>query len=101
MTDAERLRRDLYAAFKNRALMYWHVFDELRKALGEPQATALMGRAIEARGREIGRQFSRYGPADLAGLRDAFVGGVPADGRMFAPRVAPCDAPASATTRRR
>src|SRR5438105_2716579 len=71
MTDAERLRRDLYAAFKNRAPMYWHVFDELRRALGEPQATALMARAIEARGREIGRQFSRYGPADLAGLRDA------------------------------
>ena len=94
MTDAERLRRDLYAAFKNRALMYWHVFDELRKALGEPQATALMARAIEARGREIGRQFSRYGPADLTGLRDAFVGGVPDDGRMFAPRVDRCDATA-------
>ena len=94
MTDAERLRRDLYAAFKNRALMYWHMFDELRKALGEPQATALMARAIEARGREIGRQFSRYGPADLTGLRDAFVGGVPDAGRMFAPRVDRCDATA-------
>ena len=94
MADAERLRRDLYAAFKNRALMYWHMFDELRKALGEPQATALMARAIEARGREIGRQFSRYGPADLTGLRDAFVGGVPDDGRMFAPRVDRCDATA-------
>jgi hypothetical protein len=94
MADTERLRRDLYAAFKNRALMYWHVFDELRKALGEPQTTALMARAIEARGREIGRQFSRYGPADLAGLRDAFIGGVPDDGRMFAPRVDRCDATA-------
>jgi hypothetical protein len=79
MADTERLRRDLYAAFKNRALMYWHVFDELRRALGEPQAIALLSSAIEARGREIGRQFSRYGPADLAGLRDAFVGGVPDD----------------------
>jgi hypothetical protein len=94
MADAERLRRDLYGAFTNRALMYWHVFDELRKALGEPQATALMARAIEARGREIGRRFARYGPADLAGLRDAFVGGVPDDGRMFAPRVDRCDATA-------
>ena len=94
MADAERLRRDLYAAFKNRAPMYWHVFDELRRALGEPRATALMARAIEARGREIGRQFSRYGPADLAGLRDAFVGGVPDAGRMFAPRVDRCDATA-------
>jgi len=92
MADAERLRGELYAAFKNRALMYWHVFDELRRALGEPQATGLMARAIEARGREIGRQFARYAPADLAGLRDAFVGGVPDEGRMFAPRVERCDA---------
>jgi hypothetical protein len=94
VADAERLRGELYAAFKNRALMYWHVFDELRKALGEPQATGLMARAIEARGREIGRPFARYAPADLTGLRDAFVGGVPDEGRMFAPRVERCDAAA-------
>jgi hypothetical protein len=94
MADAERLRAELYAAFKNRALMYWHVFAELRRALGEPQATALLARAIEARGREIGRQFARYGPADLAGLRDAFVGGVPDGGRMFDPEVQRCDAEA-------
>jgi L-2-amino-thiazoline-4-carboxylic acid hydrolase len=94
MAGAERLRGELYAAFKNRALMYWHVFDELRKALGEPQATGLMARAIEARGREIGRQFARYAPADLTGLRDAFIGAVPDEGRMFAPRVQRCDAAA-------
>jgi hypothetical protein len=91
MVDADRLRGELYAAFKNRALMYWHVFAELRRAVGEPQATGLLSRAIEARGREIGR---RFGPADLAGLRDAFVGGVPDDGRMFSPRVERCDATA-------
>ncbi|HEV8587176.1 MAG TPA: hypothetical protein VGT02_19615 [Methylomirabilota bacterium] len=83
MAGEERLRTELYAAFKNRALMYWHVFDELRRSLGEPQATGLLARAIEARGREIGRTFARYGPADLAGLRDAFVGFVPDEGRMF------------------
>ena len=94
MTDVERLRGELYAAFKNRALMYWHVFDELRTALGESQASTLMARAIEARGHEIGRQFARYAPVDLAGLRDAFVGGVPDAGRMFAPRVERCDAAA-------
>jgi hypothetical protein len=92
MADAERLRGELYAAFKNRALMYWHVFEELRKALGESQAITLMSRGIEARGRHIGRQFARYAPADLGGLRDAFVGAVPDEGRMFAPRVERCDA---------
>jgi hypothetical protein len=94
MADAERLRGELYAAFKNRALMYWHVFAELRRALGEPQAIDLLSRAIEARGREIGQQFRRYGPANLAGLRDAFVAGVPDGGQMFAPRVERCDAAA-------
>src|SRR3989442_12848864 len=87
MADAERLRGELYGAFKTRALMSWHILDELRRALGEPQATGLLARAIEARGREIGRAFARYGPADLAGLRDAFVGGVPDGGRMFDPHV--------------
>ena len=94
MADVERLRGELYAAFKNRALMYWHVFDELRTALGESQASTLMARAIETRGREIGRQFARFAPADLAGLRDAFVVGVADAGRMFAPRVERCDAAA-------
>jgi hypothetical protein len=91
MSEEDRLRGELYAAFKNRALMYWHIFAELRRALGAPQAAGLLSRAIEARGREIGRQFARFGPANLAGLRDAFVGSVPDGGRMFAPRVERCD----------
>ena len=92
MADDERLRGELYAAFRNRAMMYWHIFAELRRALGEQQAAGLLSRAIEARGREIGRPFARYGPADLPGLRDAFVAGIPDGGRMFAPRVDRCDA---------
>jgi hypothetical protein len=92
MADDDRLRGELYAAFKNRAMMYWHIFAELRRALGEPQATALLSRAIEARGRELGRPFARYAPSDLPGLRDAFLAAVPDQGRMFAPRVERCDA---------
>ena len=33
MSD-ELLRQAVYAAFKNRALMYWHIFRELRDELG-------------------------------------------------------------------
>jgi hypothetical protein len=43
---------------------------------------------------EIGRPFARYAPADLSGLRDAFVGGVPDGGRMFSRKVERCDAAA-------
>ena len=95
MTDVERARGELCAAaFKNRALMHWHVFDELRAALGTSHASTLMSRAVDARGPEIGGQCARHTPADLAGLRDGFVGAVPDAGRMFAPHVERCDAAA-------
>ena len=92
MTPSEQLRQELYAAFKNRALLYRQFFDELRREHGEARAAEIMGRAIYARGVEIGKSFSRYAPADLAGLRDAFLGFVPDEGRMFDPLVTRCDA---------
>jgi len=69
VTNEEQLRRDLYASFRNRALLYHHMFDTLRKEMGEARAVEVMGRAIYARGTEIGRAFTRYAPADLAGLQ--------------------------------
>jgi hypothetical protein len=30
----KELRKNLYGAFKNRALMYYHIFDELRREIG-------------------------------------------------------------------
>ena len=92
MSDERRLRDELYAAFKNRALIYRHMFETLRAEHGEARAAEIMGRAIYARGVEIGKSFARYAPKDFAGLRDAFVGFVPDDGRMFAPEVTRCDA---------
>ncbi len=92
METDDRLRQELHAAFRNRALLYWHLFDTLRRELGEPRATELMSRAIYARGTEIGRAFARHAPGDLAGLRDAFLAFVPDGGRMFAPEVVRCDA---------
>lgn len=92
MSVEQRLRDEVYAAFKNRALLYRTIFEELRSELGEPRAAELMKRAIERRGREIGREFARYGPADLLGLKDAFLAFIPDGGRMFAPEVVRADA---------
>src|SRR4029450_10694179 len=92
MTPTEQLRQELYAAFKNRALLYRQFFDELRREHGDTRAADIMGRAIYARGVEIGKSFSRYAPADLSGLRDAFLAFVPDEGRMFDPLVTRCDA---------
>lgn len=85
------LRDQLYAAFKHRAMLYYLIFDELRREMSESQALELLARAIRRRGEMIGRQFASLAPDDLAGLRDAFLSGIPDEGRMFAPEVQRCD----------
>jgi hypothetical protein len=89
----EQLRRQLYDSYKNRAILYYRIFDELRRELGAEKATEILGRAIYQRGAEIGRKkYASFGPNDLAGLKEAFLGGIPDDGRMFSPEVLRCDA---------
>jgi predicted ArsR family transcriptional regulator len=85
-----QLREQLYAAFRHRAMLYYLIFDELRQALDEEQAVEILQRAIRRRGEEIGRQFAPFAPANLAGLRDAFLKVVPDDGHMFSPEVECC-----------
>ena len=86
------LRSQLYASFKNRAMMYYHIFDELRQEVGEEKATEIMKRAIHKRGRVIGEQFAKHAPSDLQGLKETFLAGIPDQGRMFDPEVRRCDA---------
>jgi len=45
MTTEEQLRRDLYAAFRNRALLYHHLFEALRAELGDARAAEVVPRA--------------------------------------------------------
>lgn len=89
--NPDELRRQLRESFKNRAILYYLLFDELRGELGAERAEELMKRAIYRRGRQIGERFSAFAPDDFAGLRDAFVAGIPDDGRMFEPQVMRCD----------
>jgi hypothetical protein len=86
------LRNALYGSFKNRAMMYYYIFDEMRKEIGEQKATEIMTRGIYKRGLEIGQQFAAYGPSDMNGLKDAFLAFVPDDGKMFQPELLRCDA---------
>ena len=92
MTE-ENLRRQLYDSFKNRAMVYYAIYDELRGECGEQRAEEVLCRAIYRRGAEKGREnFSRFGPNDLKGLLKAFLGGIPDEGRMFQPEVLKSDA---------
>lgn len=91
MTD-QALRDQLYDSFKNRAMIYWLMFDELRTELGAEKAEELMKRAIYKRGAQKGQKYAPYAPANLEGLKRAFVGGLPDEGRMFQPEVVHSDA---------
>jgi predicted ArsR family transcriptional regulator len=88
----DNLRNELQASFKNRAVLYYLIFDELRQDSGEQHAIALLKRAIYRRGQQIGQQFCQFAPKDLAGLKEAFLEVIPDEGRMFDPHVAQCDA---------
>ena len=87
-----RVTKELYASFKNRAMLYWHFFDEMRRELGEDKAAALMKRAIYARGLETGKHFAKYAPADMDGICKSFLNFIPDGGQMFKPEVLRCDA---------
>lgn len=86
--NQKKLRQALYSTYKNRAMIYFYIFDELRKELGERKAAAIMKRAIFRRGLEIGRQLlAKYAPNDLEGLKNAFLALDPDEGKMFAAEV--------------
>lgn len=81
---SERLHRELDAAFKNRADLYRLFLEELSLELGSERAEAIMVRAIEKRGREVGEAaFSRFGPDDAVALGDAFLAASPDGGRLY------------------
>jgi len=87
MSKEDELRRQLYDSFKNRAVLYYLIFDELRTEIGDQRAEQVMSRAIYRRGQQNGRNFARFAPADLTGLKRAFLGGIADGGQMFQPEV--------------
>lgn len=88
----DQLRKELVGSFKNRALLYHHLFNELTADMGEAKAAETMKRAIYKRGREIGQLFAQYGPNDMEGLKDAFLAFIPDEGALFSPELERCDA---------
>lgn len=85
-------RADLIAQMKNRALIYLEMYDVLAEELGAASAEALLTRAIYRRGRSAGAALAKYAPADLAGLREAFLAHVPGGAEIFRPEVLRADA---------
>jgi hypothetical protein len=81
--DPVRLERELKDAFKNRALLYWSIYDELRREIGAERAEAILARAIARRGKDAGDDLFRGLAAEPTAIADRFLGVSPADGRLF------------------
>ena len=88
------LRKDLIAQMKNRALIYMEMYDVLSEELGAQKAEALLAKAIYRRGCAVGAALAKFAPADLAGLREAFLANVPGGKEIFEPQVLRSDAEA-------
>jgi hypothetical protein len=87
----DALRQQLYAAYKNRAMMYYHIFQELQKEMGGEKAAEIMKRGIYNRGLEIGKKYESFAPTDLEELKNAFLASSADQGKMFQPEVRRCD----------
>ncbi len=60
----DQLRSQLYDSFKNRAILYYLIYDELREELGPDRAEELLSRAIYRRGQLLGQEkYARFAPA--------------------------------------
>lgn len=93
MSHVEQLRKELRDSFANRAILYYLIYDELRGELGAEKAEELLTRAIYKRGVQKGQaKYAKYGPDDIEGLKQAFLGGIPDQGALFQPEVLRCDA---------
>jgi hypothetical protein len=81
---AERLSRELEAAFRNRADLYRLMFEELSAEFGREKAEAVMVKAITRRGQEVAQQaFAPFGPHDAIRIGEAFLSVSPDGGRMY------------------
>jgi hypothetical protein len=90
--DLDTARALLRKAFAQRAAFYGRMFDVLTEEFGRSRALELMSRATRRMGEAMGRGFAGHGPTDLAGLRDAFLGGIIEGEALFAPEQVRCDA---------
>ena len=87
----QNCRSLLRRAFTMRAAAYAYMFDVLRERFGTDVALEIGMEATERMGREMGKAFAGFGPADLKGLKEAFLSGIIDGEEMFKPEVKRAD----------
>jgi hypothetical protein len=83
----DELEEELRAANANRAILYYLIFDELRKAHGEAEATKVMSAAIYRRGQEMAAPIKQFAPDRIKALGEYHVAHSAGGGRIFNPEV--------------
>jgi hypothetical protein len=86
--DIDESKQQTRNAFANRALLYYYLFDEMRREMGEERAKEVFVRAVRRRGAEIGAKYADAAQAgDFAAVAGRFVDDSPCEGELFEPAV--------------
>lgn len=83
----EELEQELREANANRAILYYLIYDEIRRAHGEAAATEIMKAAIYRRGTEMSRPILQFAPDRIRELGEHAVATSAAGGKLFNPEV--------------
>jgi hypothetical protein len=83
----EELEQEVRAANANRAIIYYLIYDELKKAHGEEEATRVLKAAIYRRGVETARPIRQFAPDRVRELGEYHVAHSAGGGRIFNPEV--------------
>ncbi|MBL8590376.1 MAG: L-2-amino-thiazoline-4-carboxylic acid hydrolase [Methylobacteriaceae bacterium] len=84
----ELLRR----SFAMRAAFYAETYDVLRETFGRDEALRLCKQMTRRMGEKMGAAYAAHGPADIEGLKTAFLSGIIEGEALFAPELVRCDA---------
>lgn len=91
MTEPEA-KQQIMDSHKLRAFMYYYLYDEMEKALGEEKAKQIFKRASYRRGQDVHENYRTFVEKhDYDGIAKLFCKSSPADGDLFHPRIETTD----------
>lgn len=88
---ASDMQHLLRRSFAMRAAFYAETFDVLKAEFGRDKALELCMTMTRRMGEKMGSAYAVHGPADLAALKEAFLGGIIEGEALFSPEVIRCD----------
>lgn len=92
MSTEDTLRKQLWAAFESRAVLYEILLDVLKEEHDHEQAIAILRKVLHRWGAEVaGPGLRKFAPADIAGLAQHLCASSADEGKMFCPKILRAD----------